>query len=501
MNACIKLILQPIIICLLATTCAHASEAIDAESAARSMLSAKARLLEGKSFFTDENFDNALRYYEAANDTASLIDMYQLAAIKKQLAMNQDSAAHYIKRAINISSDTTTPSTSALYIKLSNLYARPSLKKDYNTAIIYGRQALKHARTDAERARALHDIGLFYSFQNNNDSAVAYIDKALAATPATNSEYTTYALNYANTPGADFNKSVRYLHSITTKSLGKLLTLGFIYLNHSMLDSAKHYLALSISQYNDEPSKYSINTFNNLMLLEHSIDMINTGTVLPSEGTVTNDSISEISAIQQKISDERRDYNNMLQVQLLQSKARRQLLLNISLASALLFVVIFGLFAWRSKRKFLKLEQKLHDMKIRQIVSEANGDTNEEESAHKLIMERLGLCIEQFRLSKLQPEIDKAEMQFRNTGSFPPIKNREYMQKALIGCFTDFIVDLKLSGAKLNIDDIMTCIMCALKESNTAIAICLGSTDTAVRTRKTRLRAKLPPQFAAMLNL
>lgn len=162
--------------------------------------------------------------------------------------------------------------------------------------------------------------------------------------------------------------------------------------------------------------------------------------------------------------------------------------------------VCFGFFVWHSKRKFLKLKQQLDSVKIEQIVTEASEDVDEKETSMNLIRKRLEICIEQFRISKLQQEIDKMESLFRSSGSFPTIKSREAVQNGLISCFADFIVDLKMTGAKLTVEDIVTCIMTRLKESNTAIAACLGTTETAIRTRKTRLRAKLPPDILGILE-
>ena len=75
------------------------------------------------------------------------------------------------------------------------------------------------------------------------------------------------------------------------------------------------------------------------------------------------------------------------------------------------------------------------------------------------------------------------------------------MKKILRGCFGDFIVDLKMTGVKLNMEDIVTCLMSCLRESNATVAACLGATETAVRTRKSRLRAKLPTEILDLLEL
>ncbi len=462
-------------------------------------LTAKAKLRKGESFLTIDGFDNALNYYEENRDSVALLDMYQLAAIRMRWLGDQDSASIYLVKAIDIASEATSPTKSELYIELSNLYARPSLKKDYAKAISYAKEAMKTSRTKEERARAMHDIGLFHSFIGNNDSAAFYMENTLAETDVDDPQFTAYALNYASLPSADFRLSVTNLNRIKTQSLGKLITLGFLYLNNSQVDSARHYLEASKSMYNENPGRYSINTFNNLRMLEQSIGLLRKGAVLSYEGTVTNDSISELTAIQRKISEERRDYNNQLQIQLLQAKTRRQFLLSIGLGIILCLTIGFGIYIWNTKRKFLELKRQLDNVKVEQIVAEANE--GESETSLDLMRRRMNLCIEQFRESKLQANFDKITMDFRNTGNYPPVKERETLQKRLIGCFADFIVDLKMTGVKLNMDDIVTCILSCLRESNATIAACLGSTDTAIRTRKYRLRAKLPAEMVDLLEL
>ncbi|MCM1076561.1 MAG: hypothetical protein NC411_04290 [Bacteroides sp.] len=230
------------------------------------MLTAKAKLRKGESFLMVDGFDDALGYYETSTDTTALLDMYQLAAIKMRWLSDQDSASMFLNKAADIASETTSPSKSELFIELSNLYAMPSLNKDYAKALTYAMDAVKVARTKEERARAMHDIGLFYSSIGHNDSTAIFMERALAETDAADPLFATYALNYAGNPASDFKRSVCYLNRIKKKSLGKLITLGFIYLNNSQLDSARYYSEASKSMYNENPARYSINTYNSLSL-------------------------------------------------------------------------------------------------------------------------------------------------------------------------------------------------------------------------------------------
>ncbi|MDE6791949.1 MAG: hypothetical protein K2J48_02535 [Muribaculaceae bacterium] len=488
-------------IAILDSVCEELSGGINEKKARANLLIAKAKLKQGKSFLTVENFDEMLGYYEATGDSAALIDAFQLAAKKMVWENKRDSAIYYLRRAIDLSSDSSTPSRSNIYIELSNLYATPSLDKDYRKAIEYAKEAFFTASTTEDKARSLHDIGVFYSFANQNDSAILYMERALSEVDPSMGPYTQMALNYANTPKADFKKSIRYLNNIKGESLGKLITLGFLYLNESQLDSSQHYYMESKILYNENPAKYSINTYNNLRLLEQSLVLTKTGVAMPYEGTMTNDSISEVSSFQNMIAEERRTYNNKLQLNLMRQKFHRRSAWIVGLSTLLTIICIFGGYVWHSKRKYMLLKKKLEEVKIEQIVSEANPDNSEEETTIRLIRQRMEICIEQFRTLKLQAALDRIEMEYRADGSYPSIKNREHIQKRLIGCFADFIVDLKMTGIKLSMEDIITCILSSLRASNATIAGCLGVTDSAVRTRKSRLRTKLPDKIINLLDL
>lgn len=478
-----------------------ASNLNERQKAYLSILLAKAKNSLGKTFLTDEYFDSSISYLESVSDTVGLTDIYQLASIKKRWQHQQDSAALYLSKAIELVNDSSAGFKSKLYIKLSNLFAYPTLPKDYQTAVKYAKRALSTAKSPTDKARALHDIGLFYSYLNYNDSALIFMEQALNECDPSDPEYNTYALNYSCLPNIDVSKSLSYLRRIKGEHLGKLITLGFSYLNHSRLDSAMYYLTESKRLYLQDPSKYSINTSNNLRFLEQSMSLLDSGSVDSSEGSVTNDSINQILDIRLKLANEQREHNNQLQIRLLESKAQRQRIWMFALSALFIVTISFGLYILIAKRKFLKLKRQLESVKVEQIVTEAAEDVADNETSKNLIGKRLDICIEQFRLSKLQNEIDSMEMHYRTTGSFPSIKSREAVQKGLIACFADFIVDLKMTGAKLNVEDIVTCLMSCMKETNSAIAASLGSTETAVRTRKTRLRAKLPTVMLEILGL
>lgn len=82
-----------------------------------------------------------------------------------------------------------------------------------------------------------------------------------------------------------------------------------------------------------------------------------------------------------------------------------------------------------------------------------------------------------------------------SNGSFLPPAERDKLRKQLFEEFTDMIIDIKAAGNGVNLDDLTLCIFCLLKINNTTISKCMGASENAIRTRKSRLKEKLDPQM------
>ncbi len=457
------------------------------------------RLNQGKSYLLVEGIDDAISYYKEANDTTHLLEMYQLASIKMRWKGEQDSAAMYLYKAADLATPRTVPSICDIYLGLSETYSHPLLKKDYNTAIKYAHMANKSDMSGENRSRILHDIGIYYAFLNENDSAIVYLDKAVRQTPTNSPYYTTFALNYANLPVADLHQSIDYLDKIESESLGKLITKGFLYLNHGQTDSADTYLKASQELYASSPEKYSINTYNSLRMLSNCISYSKTGKVYPGEGTEINDSISGRIALNKKIEAEIADNNAMLEIQLLASKSRTQRIWIIALVILLLSSAAFGCIFWNNKRKYITLHKEIDRLRQNQILIEADEESNNNSRSFEIIAKRIEICVNRFRDTGMLDLIQNGEIAYNDNNSFLSIQDRTRVRQSLLDCFADFIIDLKMDAGKLTMDDILTALLSTVRASNSAIAACLGVSAGAVRTRKTRLRDKLSDEMSNLI--
>ncbi|MBD5357785.1 MAG: hypothetical protein HDR88_12400 [Bacteroides sp.] len=457
------------------------------------------RLQNAQTYLFLDGIDDAIRYYTEAKDTTSLLQMYQIAAIKMRWKGEEDSASMYLHKALNLSTPATNPSTTDICIDLSRLYSHPLLRKNYIKALEYAHEAARADTGGESLPRILHDIGIYYAFMNEQDSAAVYISKAISCLPEGSPYYETFALNYANLSSPDFTKSIGYLDSIKSRSLGRTISKGFLYLNYGILDSAAIYLKQSQDLYESAPERFSINTYNSLRLLQNCVSFARTGKVYPGEGTVTNDSVSERIFLNKRIDAEMRETNTVMEIELLKSKSRNLTLWIIVLVLILIGGIAFALIYWKNKHKYIQLREEFDRLRQNQIIVESDDNEQNGIVSMNIIRTRAEICIERFRQSGLPDLIQKGEAQFIEHDSYLPLKDRTLIRQKLLECFADFIIDIKMNAGKLVMDDIITALLSLMRTQNTAIAACLGVSVAAVRTRKTRLKAKLSKNMEELI--
>lgn len=453
-------------------------------------LLARARLMCGKTIANDKYLDRGIRYYISNNDSLALSESYRLASIRSHHRLNQDSAIYYLQQAIAVTPGNSGTTVVKLMIALSSQLSMASVNKNYRKALSVSRQAYEYASAPDDKARALHDIGVLYSFIGKNDSCLSYIERAVKLIDPDNPAYPGYVLNFAATPGNDPIKSKQFLSAIKHESLGKHITLGFLYLNNGQIDSAFIALQRADSLYNSHPNKYSINTFNSLRLLNGCLNFSKNKSIDPSYGVTTNDSISEIMNLEQRLSSERLETNTKLETDLLEQKIERQRTLMWLMALTLLSALIIFSLYYRWHQRYKRLQQEIDRERISQIVLESSDSPVDADVLNEIISKRLQLCVTRFRNTGYYARLQKVETE-KDSGTFLPLKTRDDIQERLLESFSDFIIDLKNDGGKLSLEDIILSLLSLLNFNAKTISRCMDATEGALRTRKSRLKGKL----------
>ena len=219
----------------------------------------------------------------------------------------------------------------------------------------------------------------------------------------------------------------------------------------------------------------------------------------PAEGTERNDSVSMRMWLNHQLETERTTHSNNLRINLIESEKKRLLVWFTSIVVVLIVVLISILTIRRSQQRFIKVRRELDAMRQKQIIDEATADDENREWVYDIIRKRAEMCVDRFRSSGLAEVVLLGESEYDKSGSYLPKGKRNELQHKLVECFSDFIIDLKMDAGKLSMDDIITSVLSLTRMSNAAIAACLGTTDGAVRTRKTRLRGKLSAEMSRLI--
>lgn len=474
----------------------------DGQKARCGVLLAEARLGQDKSFASDSLLDNSMAYYENSGDTSSLLLSYRLAVHRAKWRGQQDSMSYYLERAVRFAVHGSKEQLYELYIDFAGMYSEPYAGKDYSKAIIYARKALECAATDEQKAYAFNHVGVCFSFMGMSDSASHYMEKAIGFSlkDSERRNYTGYALNYANIPGVDFKKAKEYLSAVPdTNSFGRLLTLGYLYLNNGQIDMAKRCCdraaAVSVTR------RYSINTYNSLRTLNACVKYAMSEEVSPGGNIVSmNDSVMQITSMNKARNEEMAEGNLLQQKYINDLKARNRLYAALAISGVFLCVIVFFLYELRSKNRYIRLRKELDGSRINQIraYEESSGLGNGGGNAGivEFWRQRVGMCKENFARTGWMRKLQSLEAQGLSAKStFLPPLERERLRNALFEEFTDFVIDVKSAGEGVNLDDISLCLFNVLKVNNATISMCMGVSENAIRTRKSRLKEKLNPDM------
>jgi tetratricopeptide (TPR) repeat protein len=463
------------------------------------ILLATAKLQQSKAFASDSLLDNSVSYFKQNCDSIELFKAYQLKAYQSMWRGQQDSMFYYLQQSINMIGERNKTQLYSLNMKLADIYCEPSADKDYNKAIVYARKALTYAETEQQKAYALHQIGACYGFINENDSALVYISRAIDFSQQNKGEsnYTTYVLNYANTPGVNYEKAKSYLTELPENSLGRLITLGFLNLNNRHTGIAKYFFDKADSLYSSAPDKYSINTYNSLRILNACVKYTLGEEVSASEGISRNDSISQVISRKEALNSEISSNNLLLQKHIHKSQLRTQRKIVIILSIVFFGIILFFLYDRNNKKRYIKIRKELDQIRVNQIELQSIDSENDQNSElTKIWKKRADICRDNFIRNGWMKKLQILEGNDKHSnGSFLPPAERDKLRKQLFEEFTDMIIDIKAAGNGVNLDDLTLCLFCLLKINNTTISKCMGASENAIRTRKSRLKEKLDQQM------
>ena len=181
---------------------------------------------------------------------------------------------------------------------------------------------------------------------------------------------------------------------------------------------------------------------------------------------------------------------------------------NIFIIAVLVMIVVSVAFflQFRNHRlhSILQLQEELRAnqtelRKLRETTKTVSADTCGQQRLQELYRKNLTGGIELFkRETKWINQLRRIETGDENVITGFTKSDGDRLRTALYRCFAESIENLQAEGHGIKHEDIVYCLLSAMDYSNRTIATCLGVSETAIRSRKSRMKDKIPSSF---LNL
>lgn len=158
----------------------------------------------------------------------------------------------------------------------------------------------------------------------------------------------------------------------------------------------------------------------------------------------------------------------------------------------------------RSKRRALKLQQRLESLKL-QIVRESERRENVSDSAESVTDKNLeSLQMEQFKVARdlyrMRPDFSKLrQLKYRTDKNYLTDEQRMPLIDSVVEVFLDSMQGLRNAYPELSTDECIYAVLVYLGCSNATISILTKTTEATLRKRRSRFHQKTNDQIFAYL--
>lgn len=468
------------------------------QQAEAGIMLARAKMMKSEAFAHNNLLDVSMSFYEQQHDSARLNLAFQYAAYRSLWRNRPDSFFVFYDKALRVSPRMADEDKATMLLIMATKCSDHRFNKNYRQAVNYARKALSLAGKPETKMTACHFLSFAYSFMGTEyaDSALSFAERGIdigLAAGIRNDLFYTSITNYASTKGCSLPRCKKLLALLPDNYYGaKAGTLANIYLNTAQKDSARYWLGQAVAYYRRHPGGMSLNTSNNLNTIQACLDLAEHRWLNVSANVVTNDSTMQTTAFQnERLKEEAELQNENQRILMAERISRQRLTIMLLLVSA---AAVIG-FLWRDrslKQRYIRIKELLTNSRVNEFMADDG-------ISHAIDTRRFEYCAEAFRHTEWPKKILAAGADSGNGLKPMPPAERMKLRRVLLECFTDFIIDLKSAAAGLNLDDIILCILCAMKLSNTEISACTAASEGAVRTRKSRLKNKLPADWFSFI--
>ena len=272
---------------------------------------------------------------------------------------------------------------------------------------------------------------------------------------------------------------------------------GDAFLALGQTDSARHYLGLSLIPGRDVYA--DCNTYYKLMELDLAEGRTDSVPAYLARHTVLLDSIARMQS-RAEVERVRGEHQIAMHDRMLRHRHTRFMLLGsiVVVTLALLLVVLFAAIDNRRKARYIRLQKQLAQNRAEMLALTAMTDDADSASSEPdperlltLRRQRIDYCREVFAHTPWRTRISQLE----HSSEALTLKERTELQQVLIDSFADVMIDFRTQCPALTTSDLHLVILTLLGCSIRTASLCTAISENALRSRKTRMKAKMTEEL------
>ncbi len=445
-------------------------------------------------------------YYGASRPNyRAAMSHYYLGCTYTELGRDADAIRAYMQ-AIPLFPDTTVRQRALCYQNMARHYRNRNLFDESLAAFNTFRASMLLRGKPADVANADYQIALTYLYMGQWDEAEprfrALIDNAatpylvtdnacfqLAKIACYHSEHYDEALHYLNRHIASVGDARRLGPDYSVK--------GDVFLALGQTDSARHYFGLSLIPGRDVYA--DCNTYYKLVELDLAEGRTDSVPAYLARHTQLLDSIARMQSCAE-VERVRGEHQIAMHDRMLRYRHTRFMLLGsiIVVTLALLLVVLFATIDNRRKTRYIRLQKQLAQNRAEMLALTAmpdDADSASSEPAPERLLalrrQRIDYCREVFAHTPWRTRISYLE----HSSDTLTLKERTELQQVLIDSFADVMIDFRTQCPALTASDLQFIIFTLSDYSIRTISLCTAISENALRSRKTRLKGKMPEEL------
>ena len=272
---------------------------------------------------------------------------------------------------------------------------------------------------------------------------------------------------------------------------------GDIFLALGQTDSARHYFLRSLIPSRDVYA--DCNTYYKLIEIDLAAGITDSISSYVAHHTLLLDSIARMQS-RAEVERVRGEHQIAMHDRAMRHRHARFVLIGtiVVVTIALLLVALFAAIDSRRKASYIRLQKQLAQNRAEMLAltsmsDDADSDSSEPnpERLMALRRQRIDYCREVFAHTPWRTRISRLE----HSSDTLTLKERTELQQVLIDSFADVMIDFRTQCPALTTSDLHLVILTLLGCSIRTASLCTAISENALRSRKTRMKAKMTEEI------